>query len=117
MANVDLAVLTWRKSRACEETNCVEAATAQGLVMVRDSGNAESVTLTFPSRDWAAFVSHMRDDDLHARFPLPGREHSCGTAPTAAVARERGRGSDGKYSWRSCRCGEPRQEVKVTCER
>jgi hypothetical protein len=73
MANVDLAVLTWRKSRACEETNCVEAATAQGLVMVRDSGNAESVTLTFPSRDWAAFVSHMRDDDLHARFPLPGR--------------------------------------------
>lgn len=73
MADVDLALLAWRKSWACEETNCVEAATARGLVMVRDSGTAESVTLAFPSRDWAAFVSHVRHDDLHACFPLPGQ--------------------------------------------
>jgi hypothetical protein len=67
MADVDLAVLTWRKSRACEESNCVEAATARGLVLVRDSGNAESVTLTFPSRDWAAFVSRCGEPGQEAK--------------------------------------------------
>lgn len=67
MADVDLSLLTWRKSLASDETNCVEVAAACRLVMVRDSKNAE-VTLVFPPSGWSAFLGRVQNNMPHAAF-------------------------------------------------
>lgn len=62
MAEVDLSTLMWRKSSACFESNCVEVATAEDLVMVRDARRSGSVVLTFSYRDWVIFLRRVRDN-------------------------------------------------------
>lgn len=77
MAEVDLSTLAWRKSSACFESNCVEVAAGKGLVMVRDTRDSGSVTLTFSYRDWHTFLRRVRDNvscrghALHGNSKLP----------------------------------------------
>jgi hypothetical protein len=66
MAGVDPIALAWRKSLACEETNCVEVATACGRVMVRDSKSSGGIMLAFPAKDWITFVSYVRENNVRA---------------------------------------------------
>jgi hypothetical protein len=57
--NVPAALPTaWRKSSYSTGTgNCVEVApTAEGGVVIRHSKHPSAGTITFPNRDWAAFV-------------------------------------------------------------
>jgi Domain of unknown function (DUF397) len=60
MADIDLSVLTWRKSSACYESGCVEVAACAGVVMVRDTGDADKRTLAFSCRDWNVFLMRVR---------------------------------------------------------
>jgi hypothetical protein len=56
----------WRKSSySTHETNCVEVATVDGWVGVRDSKLGEgSPILTYTQAEWAAFVAGIRAGEL-----------------------------------------------------
>lgn len=58
----------WRKSSySAGQNNCVEIATADGWVGVRDSKLGEaSPILTFTPAEWAAFTAGVRAGELDA---------------------------------------------------
>jgi hypothetical protein len=53
--------MDWRKSSysGANGGQCVEAASGDG-VLVRDTGNRDSVTLAFTPLAWATFVARLR---------------------------------------------------------
>jgi hypothetical protein len=61
--------LTWRKStRSGAAGHCVEVASATAAVFVRDSKDIAGPVLEFETRDWAAFLTGVRDGEFdHAR--------------------------------------------------
>src|SRR5262249_40921460 len=53
--------LIWRRSTFSGGTNCVDVATAEGAVYIRDSqaaGNGQVLTISLPS--WQAFLNSIR---------------------------------------------------------
>ncbi|MDA3648595.1 DUF397 domain-containing protein [Saccharopolyspora indica] len=54
--------VAWQKSsRSAGQGNCVEVALEPAVVGVRDSKDRDGAVLAFPRRQWAAFVSGLRD--------------------------------------------------------
>ncbi|MER5393411.1 DUF397 domain-containing protein [Saccharopolyspora sp. NPDC002686] len=52
----------WRtSSRSAGQGNCVEVSLDPEVVGVRDSKDRDGAVLAFPRRQWAAFVSGLRD--------------------------------------------------------
>ncbi|MGI8309119.1 DUF397 domain-containing protein [Saccharopolyspora hattusasensis] len=52
----------WSKSSySGAEGDCVEVALAPQVVGVRDTKDRDGAVLTFPRRQWVAFVSGLRD--------------------------------------------------------
>jgi hypothetical protein len=54
-------VTGWRKSSYSggASNDCVELASGNGAVLVRDTKDQDGVTLTFGTGAWAAFVSQL----------------------------------------------------------
>ena len=52
----------WRKSSYSngQGGDCVETASGDGLVMVRDTTNRQGFTLEVPAEAWAAFTASLR---------------------------------------------------------
>jgi hypothetical protein len=57
----DLVSLSWRESSACWESQCVTVAAHAGRVLVRDTSDASKTTISINRRDWAVFVTRIRD--------------------------------------------------------
>ncbi|MDG4798655.1 DUF397 domain-containing protein [Micromonospora sp. WMMD1082] len=58
MTALDLSRAKWRTStRSVGNGNCVEVATVDGRVAVRDSKDRPGPVLTFPPSAWNAFVA------------------------------------------------------------
>ncbi|GGM45591.1 DUF397 domain-containing protein [Micromonospora sonchi] len=58
MTALDLSVAKWRTStRSVGNGNCVEVATVDGGVAVRDSKDRHGPVLAFPPSAWCAFVA------------------------------------------------------------
>ncbi|MFI0465374.1 MULTISPECIES: DUF397 domain-containing protein [Saccharopolyspora] len=56
------AFANWRKSsRSAGQGNCVEVALVSRVVAVRDTKDRDGAVLVFPRRQWAAFLSGLRD--------------------------------------------------------
>jgi Domain of unknown function (DUF397) len=56
---------TWRKSSASQgATECVEISVHRWLVLVRDSKNANGVTLEIPPGSWRELMRRIRNGDL-----------------------------------------------------
>jgi Domain of unknown function (DUF397) len=53
---------SWRKSTysSANGGECVELASAQGAVLVRDTTDRDGFTLTVPAGTWMAFLATMR---------------------------------------------------------
>jgi hypothetical protein len=56
--------IVWRKSRRCDSASCVEVATVEGGIAVRDSKDPSGPVLRFTGGEWAAFVAGVRDGDF-----------------------------------------------------
>jgi hypothetical protein len=54
--------MEWRKSSYSDGTggNCLETASGNGLVMVRDTANREGGTLAFTAQAWQAFRDSLK---------------------------------------------------------
>ncbi|MGJ5804376.1 DUF397 domain-containing protein [Streptomyces europaeiscabiei] len=58
METVDLSQAVWRKSSySSGNGQCVEVASASGVVGVRDSKHPDQAPLTFSPAEWRAFVA------------------------------------------------------------
>ncbi|WP_084219704.1 DUF397 domain-containing protein [Spirillospora albida] len=59
---------TWRKSsRSADETDCVEVAAGEALVLARDSKDPDGTVLAFGSDAWAAFLGTVKSGRLDLR--------------------------------------------------
>jgi hypothetical protein len=58
---------TWRKSStSADQGGCVEISVRGSFVLVRDSKNADGVTLEIPSGSWHELMRRIRNGDLGA---------------------------------------------------
>ena len=65
MKELDLNGATWRKSsRSSGNGQCVEFATFDEAVAVRDSKNHTGPVLVFTPAEWAAFVAGVKDGEF-----------------------------------------------------
>jgi len=56
--------LNWRTSKASADSpNCVEIASDDRSVLVRDSRNPSGTILEFPSGPWMSFLRRLQDDN------------------------------------------------------
>lgn len=62
MTECDLSKLVWRRSSACDDSQCIEVALADKVVLVRDSKDKWGKILAFSYPEWRAFTSGMRDN-------------------------------------------------------
>jgi hypothetical protein len=59
-------LLTWRRSTYSGGTNCVEVATAEGAVYIRDSKSLGDCTLLVTSlSSWKALLNRIRAGELN----------------------------------------------------
>lgn len=63
----DFGLPNWRKSSACDDTNCVEVAMTSIEVFVRDSADVSHKVLTVSLPVWETFVSGLRNGDTSSR--------------------------------------------------
>jgi hypothetical protein len=66
MTEIDLSCAVWRKSHRSQQSGaCVEVArNLSGIVAVRDSKHQHGPVLVFAPREWQAFVSGVKADEL-----------------------------------------------------
>lgn len=56
---MDTDRMLWRKSSHSTVTNCLEAASGNGFVYIRDSKNRSTSQLAFSARAWQDFISDL----------------------------------------------------------
>jgi hypothetical protein len=73
MSAADGPTVAWRKSSACLPSDCVEVASVDGHVLIRDSADvAGGYVLTFSHDQWFAFTRHlMRKRTQQRKCELP----------------------------------------------
>lgn len=54
----------WRKSRRCDSATCVEAASLDGDILLRDSKDPDGPTLRFTREEWSAFLAGVKNGDF-----------------------------------------------------
>lgn len=71
MTALDLSRAEWRTStRSVGNGNCVEVATVDCGVAVRDSKDRRGPVLTFPPSAWSTFVASVHSRDWFSRHGL-----------------------------------------------
>lgn len=61
--SIDMQSLSWRKAlRSIGNGECVEVASANKQVAVRDSKNPDGIWLAYPVHSWRAFVSDIKNE-------------------------------------------------------
>jgi monoamine oxidase len=66
MTSQDGVSVTWR-SAPCSDGNCVEIASADSKVLVRNSRDPHGPVLVFTPDEWDAFVAGVRSGALDLR--------------------------------------------------
>lgn len=64
MRDSDYASALWFKSSASNPDSCVEVRFIENAVQIRDSKNPDGPTLSFTNREWAAFLTGVRDREF-----------------------------------------------------
>ena len=62
LSSIDIRSLSWRKAlRSIGNGECIEVASANKQVAVRDSKNPDGIWLAYPAHSWRAFVSEIKN--------------------------------------------------------
>ena len=61
---VDLTHAVWKKSSHSEASGCVEVASVDGAIAVRDSKDRSGPTLIYTPAEWEAFIGGVRDGEF-----------------------------------------------------
>jgi len=56
--------LLWHRSRACADTACVEAASEEENVFLRDAKKPDNAVLCFTRAEWDAFLTGAKAGDF-----------------------------------------------------
>ncbi|MEU8006469.1 DUF397 domain-containing protein [Catellatospora sp. NPDC049111] len=56
--------VSWRKSKRCDTTACIEVAMIDSNIALRDSKNPEGPVLQFTREEWDAFVAGVEAGDF-----------------------------------------------------
>jgi Domain of unknown function (DUF397) len=74
VADFEESCISWRKSTTSGGGGCVEAAVADGSVLIRDSANSHGPVLRVPASAWSVFVASVREKnfDPHPDLNVPG---------------------------------------------
>jgi hypothetical protein len=64
VADSEQALITWRKSTASGDTNCVEVAFAGESVLVRSSRYPLGSVLCFSRQEWVAFLEGVTSGEF-----------------------------------------------------
>ncbi|MGB6577510.1 MAG: DUF397 domain-containing protein [Streptosporangiaceae bacterium] len=59
--------LVWRRSSACESGACVEVATTDDAVMVRNSANPGGMVVTLRHEEWQEFLAGVKEGSFDLR--------------------------------------------------
>lgn len=55
----------WKKSTRSAQSNCVEVASARGVILVRDSKNpVDGEALSFPEDSWMEFIGSVKRGEM-----------------------------------------------------
>ena len=57
----------WRRSRRCDSGACVEVATLDDAVALRDSKIVDGPILVFSHDSWETFLSGVREGDFESK--------------------------------------------------
>jgi Domain of unknown function (DUF397) len=60
MLGIDRTTVTWHRSSFSESGNCVEAATQDRSVLIRDSKNPDEEMLCVSSGTWQSFIQAVQ---------------------------------------------------------
>lgn len=55
---------SWKRSRRCDNSACVEVASERGEILVRDSKDPNGPVLRFSRQEWIAFADGLRAGDF-----------------------------------------------------
>lgn len=60
----DFSSAIWRKGNGSGDGNCVEVATADGMIGVRDSKDPSGPVLVFTPTEWRVFADAIKADEF-----------------------------------------------------
>lgn len=69
MSKADQSLLCWRKSSKSAASNCVEVASHDTSILVRDSKDPHGPVMRFEQQDWAAFVGLVKTSTRDGGVP------------------------------------------------
>jgi hypothetical protein len=63
LISIDIWSLNWRRAlRSIGNGECVEVASTDKHIAVRDSKNPDGIWLAYPAHSWRAFVSEIKNE-------------------------------------------------------
>lgn len=76
--------LSWKKSTASVDSNCLEVAVDGPITFLRDSKDPSGSVLIFPGAEWAKFLLSTRADQFGALSSPTASSHCVGQAGPAS---------------------------------
>jgi hypothetical protein len=86
----DFSNALWRKSARSGGSGCVEVATLDCAVGVRDSKNRQGAVLVFRFDEWNAFLAGVRDGEFDLHYGALDAEHRKNLIMLTHESRQRG---------------------------
>lgn len=59
-----MTAISWQRSSRCDSSSCVEVASLDNEIVVRDSKDPQGPVLRFTRNEWIAFIGGVEDGEF-----------------------------------------------------